>query len=157
MSKPRLLLCSLATACLGTGLLHAASGDELKRNCGAVSSDQKKLLSNLETCITDIFTLDTIHPIVQSIVPGGGTGPGLSLTLDKRGEWRSTFNVNGAISLREYWRAEMKDTLVHRKFFGQQAGNHGESFRHPSSTCELAAFRRCRFMESARTRRLPAW
>ncbi|MBZ5677172.1 MAG: hypothetical protein LAP61_23250 [Acidobacteriia bacterium] len=104
---------------LGLGaaaLLHAANADELKRNCAAVRTDPKKLLSNLESCITDIFTLDTIHPIAKSIVPGGGTGPGLSLTLDKRGEWRSTFNVNGAISLRQFWSAEMKDTLVHRKF-----------------------------------------
>jgi len=119
--RMRLLLCLASVA-----LLHAASNDELKRNCGAVSSDQKKLLSNLESCISDVFTLDTIHPIVKSIVPGGGTGPGLSLTFDKRGEWRSTFNVNGAMSLRQFWGAEMKDTLVHRRFF--DAGGASESF-----------------------------
>jgi hypothetical protein len=119
--RTRILL-GLVTA----ALLHAASADELKRNCGAVGGDQKKLLSNLESCITDVFTFDTIHPIVKSIVPGGGTGPGLSLTFDKRGLWRSTFNVNGAMSFRQFWTAEMKDTLVHRKFFN--AGGSTESF-----------------------------
>jgi len=119
--RTRILLCLIAAT-----LLHAASNDELKRNCGAVTSDQTKLLSNLESCITDVFTLDTIHPVAESIVPGGGTGPGLSLTLDKRGDWRSTFNVNGAISLREFWKSEMKDTLIHRKFFN--AGGSTESF-----------------------------
>lgn len=112
--------CAIGTLLCLLAPLHAVSWDELKRNCGAVTNNQndpdRSKLSAFESCVTDIFTLDKVHPIVRSIVPGGGTGTGLNLKLDSPGTWHNTFTVNGAISMRDFWSAEMKETFTHRKF-----------------------------------------
>ena len=104
----------LAMACC----LHAASWDELKRDCAAFRSGPE--LTSFRTCLTDFFTAQPVHPIVESIVPGGGTGVGLNLTLDSpKGNWQRQFTVNGAISFRDFWTAETKFTLAHPKFGGE--------------------------------------
>jgi hypothetical protein len=119
-SPRRLGAFAIGTVLVLVAPLHAASWDELKRNCGAVTDNQadpnRSKLSTLESCVTDVFTLDTVHPVVRSIVPGGGTGAGLNLKLDSPGTWHNTFTINGAISVRDFWSAEMKETLTHRKF-----------------------------------------
>jgi hypothetical protein len=97
------------------GLLSAASSAELKRDCAAFRSD--KNFANFKTCAGDVFTAKPLHPIVRSIVPGGGTGVGLNYTLDSpKGMWQRSFTVNGATSFRNYWLAETKVTLTHPKF-----------------------------------------
>ncbi len=110
----------LATAFSGLLLaasLHAASVDELKRDCAAFQVN--KSLGTFKTCAADVFTAQPIHPIIRSIVPGGGTGVGLNYTLNSpKGLWQRAFTVNGAISFRSYWVAETKVTLTHPKFGG---------------------------------------
>src|SRR5258706_9621377 len=96
---------------------RAASVDELKRSCAAFRT--KVGFGTFRGCLVDFFTLQPIHPIVKSIVPGGGVGAGLNYTLDSpRGQVHRIFTVNGAISLRGFWPAETKFTLTHPKFGG---------------------------------------
>ncbi len=104
---------------LVAGGLHAANLDELKRNCDAFTS--APALKPFVGCLTSVFTYDTIHPIVQSIVPGGGIGLGAQYKLDSpRGEWHRIVTVKGAISLRDFWMVEPMLTLRHPKFGGKK-------------------------------------
>src|SRR3954453_19145366 len=96
------LIRAITIAGLATAGMHAASLDELKRACAAFSSGPA--LKPFVGCLTDVFTYDTIHPIVQTIVPGGGTGLGAQYKWDSpRGEWHRIVTVKGAISLRNFW------------------------------------------------------
>lgn len=114
----------LSTAAVGS----AATTDEFKRDCNAFKDSPA--LKAFFGCASDFFTLEPIHPIVRSIVPGGGTGIGASLTLDSpKGEWHRIFNVDGAISLRDFWIAESKLTLRHPKFGGDwNTARDGDAF-----------------------------
>lgn len=99
--------------------LHGASMDEMKRDCAAFNS--APALKPFIGCASDIFTLDPIHPIVQSIVPGGGIGLGAQYKWDSpRGEWHRIVTVKGAISLRDFWMVEPMLTLRHPKFGGKK-------------------------------------
>ena len=89
---------------LAAASLSAANYDELKRDCLAMKEafGPKTAVS----CLTDIFTEKTLHPVIKSIAPGAGTGLGLGYKLDRPGDWRKTFTVNGAVSMRGAWVAE---------------------------------------------------
>ena len=90
--------------------------DEFKRDCAAVKGSSSAVKA-LFGCASDFFTLEPIHPIVRSIVPGGGNGIGLNYTLDSpKGEWHRLFTINGAESLRGFWIAESKLTFRHPSF-----------------------------------------
>ncbi len=109
--------CTVASAILALSCmpLRAASWDEVKRECGAFNETHS--LDKLKSCGSDIFTAQPLHPIVRSIVPGGGTGLGLNLTLDSpKGEWHRKFTTVGAISFRRFWVAESRLSLIHPKF-----------------------------------------
>lgn len=109
--------CVLALGFLAAGL-YAASVDEFKRDCNAFK--EKPGFDTIRSCAADLFQLQPIHPIVRPIVPGGGFGIGLNYTLDSpRGEWHRIFNVDGAISFRNFWIGESKLSLVHPKFGGE--------------------------------------
>jgi hypothetical protein len=96
---------------------RAATVDELKKDCAAFRAAFG--FDTGKSCLADFFTLQPIHPIVKSIVPGGGVGVGLNYTLDSpRGEFHRIFTVDGAISFRGFWTAETKFTLTHPKFGG---------------------------------------
>lgn len=86
--------------------LSAANFDELKRNCEAMKDTPGA--KTTFSCLSSIFTENTLHPIVRNIVPGGGTGVGLAYKLDRPGDWHKTFTVNGAMSFRAFWTAETK-------------------------------------------------
>ena len=104
------LVTLLLPLCLCTPVVHAASMDEFKRDCAVFRSSPA--VKALFGCASDFFTLEPIHPIVRSIVPGGGTGIGLNYTLDSpKGEWHRLFTINGAESLRGFWIAESKLTF----------------------------------------------
>ena len=125
----RFALFTLSSLLLATGALQAASMDEFKRDCAAVKGSSSAVKA-LFGCASDFFTLDPIHPIVRTIVPGGGTGIGLNYKLDSpKGEWHRIFNVNGAMSLRKFWIAESVLTLRHPKFGGDwNTARAGDSF-----------------------------
>jgi len=95
--------------------LPAATLDELKRECAAFNASHG--FDKLKSCAVDVFTAKPLHPIVRNIVPGGGTGMGLNLTLDSpKGEWHRVFTTEGAISFRDFWIAESRFSLIHPKF-----------------------------------------
>jgi hypothetical protein len=100
---------------LAASAVTAATTDEIKRDCAAFKAHAD--LNTTETCGIDFFTLQPVHPIVQTIVPGGGTGVGLNFTLESpEGGWRRKFTTSGAISFRDYWKAESSFNLMHGAF-----------------------------------------
>jgi len=112
---------------LPSAILTAASMDEFKRDCNAFKA--APALKPFIGCASDFFTLQPIHPIVRSIVPGGGTGAGLNYTLDSpKGEWHRIFTVDGAMSPRAFWIAESKLTLRHPKFGEWNTARDGDAF-----------------------------
>lgn len=107
----RFLICFAALACIA----QAATTDEFKRDCNAFK--EKPGIDTVKGCLSDLFTLKPLHPIVKSIVPGGGTGVGANLTFDRpRGQWQRVWTTQGAISMRTFVWAESKLTLTHPKF-----------------------------------------
>src|SRR5438105_742405 len=107
--------------------MSAASIDEFKRNCSAFKAAPG--VKPFFSCASDFFTLEPIHPIVRSIVPGGGVGIGVNYTLDSpKGEWHRIFTVNGAISPRAFWITETKFTLRHPKFGENNTAGPGDAF-----------------------------
>ena len=101
----------ITTLLLAGVALPAANMDEFKRDCAAFGA--APALKPLVGCLSDFFTLSPIHPVIQSIVPGGGTGVGLNYKLDKPGDWHKMFTVSGAVSMRVFWKAETRMTLLH--------------------------------------------
>ena len=124
----RFALITLSSLFLATGTLHAASMDEFKRDCAAVKGSSSAVKA-LFGCASDFFTLEPIHPIVRTIVPGGGTGIGINYTLDSpKGEWHRKLTVTGAESLRGFWVAESILRLTHPKFGDWNTAKAGDAF-----------------------------
>jgi hypothetical protein len=109
-----------------SAVMYGANMDEFKRDCAAFKNSPA--LKPFFGCASDFFTLEPIHPIVRSIVPGGGTGIGANYTLDKPGNWHRIFTVTGAVSLRNFWIAESKFTLRHPKFGEWNTAKPGDAF-----------------------------
>jgi hypothetical protein len=108
----------LSVVCAALGFtLCAANVDEFKRDCDAFKKAPG--LNTFKSCLADLFTLQPIHPIVRTVVPGSGYGAGLNYTLDSpKGEWHRVFTVDGAATIRSFWLAETKFSLTHPKFGG---------------------------------------
>lgn len=102
--------------------------DEFKRDCNAAKTSPA--MKTLFGCASDLFTLEPVHPVVRTIVPGGGVGIGLNLTLDSpKGEWHRIFTTDGAISLSGFWAAESVLTLRHPKLGGDwNTARDGDAF-----------------------------
>lgn len=108
---------ALAASLLAAASLQAASKDELKRACEAFKNSPA--LKGAVACLADVWTLDEFHPIVQTIVPGGGVAMGAQYKWDSpRGSWHRIFTAKGAISLRDFWMVEPRLVLRHPKFGG---------------------------------------
>ena len=120
------IICTTTLLLFATAAAYAASMDEFKRDCNAFKASPE--VKPFFGCASDLFTLEPIHPIVRSIVPGGGTGVGANYTLDRPGNWRRIFTVTGAISLRNFWIAETKLTLRHPKFGDWNTAEAGDAF-----------------------------
>ena len=105
----------LVSLLLLVGALRAASVDEFKRDCAVFKS--APAFGSFRSCAVDFFTLKPVHPIVKSIVPGGGTGVGLNYTREfPADQWRRKFTTEGAISFRKFWTAESRLSLMHGPF-----------------------------------------
>jgi hypothetical protein len=116
---------TVALFALSACALSAASQDEFKRDCAAFKSGPG--FGTFKSCAADFFTLNPVHPTVKSIVPGGGTGVGASLSLEfPSGDWRRKFTTNGAISFRKYWVAESALSFSHAAF--GKSNSASESF-----------------------------
>jgi hypothetical protein len=118
---------AIAVLLLSGFSMSAASMDEFKRDCDAFKSSPG--VKPFFSCASDFFTLQPLHPIIRSIVPGGGTGIGANYTLDSpKGQWHRIFTVDGAISLRNFWVAESVLTLRHPKFGEWNTARPGDAF-----------------------------
>ncbi|MEP6961924.1 MAG: hypothetical protein ABI995_07595 [Acidobacteriota bacterium] len=100
------------TICLALAASSAfgATWDDLKANCSTFKE-------NYKGCLTDLFTARPAKIAVKSIVPGGGFGVGGAFSKDfNRGMWQRKFDASAAVSLRQFWVAEMKVSMEHPKF-----------------------------------------
>lgn len=67
--------------------------------------------------IKDLFTHKPESFLVQSIVPGGGTGGGGHYVKDfNRDPWDRQFRATGVASIRAFWIAELQLRLAHHAF-----------------------------------------
>ncbi|MDQ2777352.1 MAG: hypothetical protein M3Y57_20905 [Acidobacteriota bacterium] len=79
MKHKQLVIAIVACTFLSTDLLHAADLNDLKQACGNRRPSGRPGEHWLETCILDFFTLQPVHPAVNSIAPITGTGVGLGI------------------------------------------------------------------------------
>ena len=77
----------------------------------AVSKNQ--IISHIEK----LFTAKPASLLVQSIVPGGGTGGGGHYVKDfDRSPWHRQFRATGLISIRQFWLAELQLRFARQAF-----------------------------------------
>jgi hypothetical protein len=68
-------------------------------------------------CGTDFFTARPVHATIQSIVPGGGFGPGLTLHEDfNRDKWQNSLDATGVSSFQAFWLGQAKFRATHDRF-----------------------------------------
>lgn len=98
---------------------------KVKNDCGQVftpttpdpSVPPPALWSRALSCGTDFFTARPVHVTIQSIVPGGGFGPGLTFHEDfNRGKWQKYFEATGVSSFQAFWATGAKFRATHDRF-----------------------------------------
>ncbi len=68
-------------------------------------------------CGQGFFTARPVHATIQSIVPGGGFGPGLTLHEDFNSDkWQNSLDATGVSSFQAFWLGQAKFRATHDRF-----------------------------------------
>jgi hypothetical protein len=104
--------------------LRAKNNDwpKVKQDCDAVfktnaGTTPEPFWKRAMACGTDFFTARPVHLTVQSIVPGGGFGPGLTFHEDfNSGKWQKQLEATGVSSFSAFWYTGAKFRATHDRF-----------------------------------------
>ena len=98
---------------------------KVRKDCNQVTSPATPsrtdrpdpLWKRLMGCGVDFFTARPAHLTVKSVVPGGGTGLGMTSEEDfNHDRWQNKLTATGVSSFRAFWLTEVKFRATHDKF-----------------------------------------
>jgi hypothetical protein len=123
--KSRLVCLLLCFAIAGSMAAKNNDWPKVKEDCGQVfrpttpdpNIPPPALWQRGITCGTDFFTARPIHLTVQSIVPGGGFGPGLTFHEDlNSGKWQNGVDATGVATFQAFWQTSARFRATHDRF-----------------------------------------